>query len=110
MSKTIKKQLAFLQALESFSPKQRSIFLKHLTTNQVKSLSELVTNLLQPHFPLSKHFEEQLKKQKLFLRQLANPKLTVTKKKQLIHKKGSVIVLIAQATLPFLNKHYATSK
>ena len=107
MSKTIKKQVVFLEALEKLSPIQRRLLLKHLTTDQVKVIIELVTNLLQPQFPLSKGYEVQLKKHKVFLRHISNPQVAVSEKKECIQKKGSVIVLIVKATLPFVRKHYA---
>ena len=80
-----------------------------MTQDQVRAISELVTNLLHPQFPLSKANELQLQRQKHFLRQLSNTKLSVSEKKKLIEKKVSVILLIVRATLPFLKKHYATS-
>jgi len=108
MSKTVKKNVPFLQLLKETSSKQRNILLDHLTPEQLKTILELVTNLLRPEFPLSKHFEDKLKRHKSFLRQLGHPGISNRQKRELINKRGAIIVLIVQATLPFLKDH-ATS-
>ena len=101
MSKVIKENLTFLRFLLSGkSTKQKSLLLKHITKDQLKTLTFIIANILHSDVPLSKQTFEKLKKHKKVLRLLGDKTISDKKKKQVL--RAGIIVFVLQSVAPLL--------
>ncbi len=95
--------MSFLQfLLEIKSSQQKKVLLRSVTPCQVKVLSEIVTNLMRPEFPIPKNLDIKLRRYQKLLRILVDSKTPYKKKKAILENGSKWITLVLQATSPLL--------
>lgn len=84
------------------STAQRRALLDTITNEQLKSLTEVTHNLLQGNIPMTETQKRNLRKHKIFLRILGNPKATFSQKREALCQKGVVVVTLLKIAAPQL--------
>lgn len=69
--KNLRRHLTLLKVLASSSPSQRKQLLKEVSSEDIKILSEVCSNILRGNIPLSSSLYEELKKHKHIIRHIA---------------------------------------
>ena len=82
MSRRVDKQRAFLQLLRSSEKNQQKAILKTASDEQIKTLSEIVLNLLAGHIPINIKLKRNLTKYKDNLRGLSDKSISISSLKQ----------------------------
>ena len=77
MSKRVSKQVSFLRLLRSTEKNQQKALLKTASEEQIKSLSEIILNLLAGYIPLSAKTKRTLSQHKDKLRGVADRDATI---------------------------------
>lgn len=100
--KNIIKQKELLEVLKRANPKMRSAMIQHADCDLIKTLIEVVVNLLDGNIPLSHKQKKQLEKYKRKLRILYRECYNQRTKKIKRLKKARKIVIQTGGALPFL--------
>ena len=95
MSKRMKDNLAYLQVLAKCKPKVRKVLVEHGPVDLVKCICECSFNLLKGVIPLTSSQKRILSRYKKHLRILAEKKVSLKKKKQLLNQKGGNSLIAA---------------
>ena len=104
MSSLIKNNIIYIHLLGLTSSKtQRKALLQTATKDQLKSLIELVYNVLYMRIPIAPHYQRNLKKKQSLLESLINRQKSQRYKFNTLRKNPAVIVLIIKAALPTLS-------
>ena len=102
-SPVMKKNVWYLHLLMTTSSSaQRRALLDTITNEQLKSLTELTHNLLQGNIPITETQKRNLRKHKMFLRILGNPKVSFLQKREALCQKGGVVVTVLKIAAPQL--------
>ena len=88
VSNRIKKHCGLLKWLSNAKPAQTKAFIKGADKDIINTLCECSLNILGGNVPLSQKQKQKLKKYKRNLRQLADKKLSLKRKKSLLQTKG----------------------
>lgn len=103
MSKRIVKAKHFLGLLTNAEKNQQRVLLKTATDEQIKSLSEIVLNLLAGYIPISHKLRRDLSKHKDKIRGVADRKIKISTLKQRWNKFPiEVLENIIKITLKYL--------
>lgn len=103
MSKRLEITEAFLRLLVNSSRPKRKILLQGATNEQYKGLFELCLNLLRGNLPLSGKDQKQFHRQRYLIRDLANKRISIKKKKELINQRGGALIAsLATFALPLV--------
>ena len=101
----MKRQIWFLHFLMTTpSSTQRKAILDNLSNDQLKSLTELVHNLLQGNIPITEVQKRKLRKHKAFLKILGNPKVSNAIKRDALCRKGAVVTTVLKIAAPQLKQ------
>ena len=101
VSKLIRQHHSALCTLASEKPKTRKILLEKAKRPVIDALSECALNLLKGSIKLSEKQKKKLKRFKNYLRELANKRVSL-KKKKLITQRGGFIPALLSAILPVI--------
>lgn len=106
MSSLVLKQLPLLEVLTKVNSASRKEIIKSCDLKLTEAIVECIFNVLRKNIQLEKSHINKLRKHKKTLRQLANPKQRLNKKKNLmIQSGGSFLPLIlAPIVSYFLDK------
>lgn len=88
-----------LQVLKQANPALRKGILKSADTDLIKALCEIVLNTLHGHLKIKPTDKKKLQKYKHFLRNIADSKNSINKKREIFIQKGSGILPILLSTL-----------
>ena len=100
--KLLKNNLPYLKLLSASKPQQRQLLIKYATSEQLKSLIEIVTNVLYGVIPISTELIKKLKRYKKVIIDIGNKYIRkAEKKKKLLHI-SSKLVLLLKHILPVL--------
>jgi predicted RNase H-like nuclease (RuvC/YqgF family) len=103
ISKRLRKDLPFWKSFNNLSKKQKQLIIKSITLDQTKDLEELFHNILIKNLPVSDSLKSKLKRRKRSVKRLADKKVSLKKKKQVIQSGGGLpLISLAVATLPTL--------
>ena len=101
MSKRLEITEAFLRLLAHSSKPKRKILLQGATNEQYKGLFELCLNLLRGQLPVSSNDKRNFYPQRYLIRDLANRRISIKRKKELINQRGGALVAsLATFALP----------
>ena len=87
----IRKQAPILKWLKTAKPKEVKSFIKAADKSFICTLCECCLNVLRGNIPLTPKQKQKLKRHKTGLRQLANKKIPIHRKKALLLKGGSLL-------------------
>lgn len=105
MGKVLKQCESYLKLLRGTPSKpQRKALLDTITVDQAKALSEIAHNFLEGNIPVAKDSLDRLRKHKTLIRQLGNKSVSIKRKRQLVCKRGTVILLLLTVSEPTLKK------
>lgn len=98
----VKRHVHLLHLLSNANPQQRKAILRTASTEQIKTICEICQNLLSGNIPIAK--VQKLRSYKKVIRQLADKKIPISKKKKLfINQSGSgFLPLIIPSVLKLL--------
>lgn len=97
----VQRHVHLLHLLSSATPQQRKAILKTATNEQIKSLCEVCQNLLIGNIPIN---TKKLRSHRKIIRQLADKKIPVSKKKRLfMNQRGGFLPLVLPAVLSLLS-------
>lgn len=102
MSKRLQNNQPFLHLLSRSSAKRRKALIKQATKDELTSLFEICFNILRGNIPLNSYMKRKLKRERHTLRKLADKKVTIQKKKQVVNQKGGFLGTVASLALPVL--------
>lgn len=92
MSKCTQRQLEHLKLISK--SKKKSDILKNCSNDTIKSLCECVLNTIFGNVPLTKNQKNRLLPYKKSLRKLANKRVPLYKKRQLLIQRGDGILTV----------------
>lgn len=107
---SVRKHLPLLQTLQNSKPKIRKQILKKADTSLINTLLECIQNVLSGNVPLDKNQKKKLKRYKTILRNLAQSKICIKKKKNIIVQSGGaflpalLVPIVSAAISHFLSK------
>ena len=101
VSKLIRQQHSALCTLAREKPKSRKLLLKKAKRPIIDALSECALNLLRGSIKLTEKQRKKLKRFKNYLRELADKRISL-KKKKLITQRGGFISALLSAILPVI--------
>ena len=105
MSRRVSKHKPFLQLLRSAEKNQQKAILKSASEEQIKTLSEIILNLLAGHIPINLKNKRDLAKYKENLRDLADKQTAISTLKQHWNRFPlEVLENIIKLTLAYLDK------
>lgn len=105
MPKRVDKHRSFLQLLRSSEKNQQKAILKTASDEQIKTLSEIVLNLLAGHIPINNKTKRNLSKYRDNLRDLTDKTIAVSTLKKRWNKfPVEVLVNLIKITLAYLDK------
>ena len=102
MTKRLQTNQPFLHLLAHSSAKRRKSLLNQATKEELASLFEICFNILRGNLPLSSFMYKKLERQQRTLRTLADKKISLKRKKELVNQKGGFLGTIASLALPLL--------
>lgn len=102
MSKRLEIACAFIKSLANSSLARRKFLLRHATTAELKGLCEICMNLKRGRIPLDSNTFKSFKRQRKTITALANKRVSLKKKKELVNQKGGFIGKLAIFALPLL--------
>lgn len=88
-----------LHVLKKSKPKLRQILLKHCDSEVIKTICEIVINILNGNHKVPKQIYNKLNKNKKVLRCLACPKKSISVKRKLIIQKGGFLPMLIGSVL-----------
>lgn len=92
MMKRLKSNKHFLHILKNANPKVRKAILQSADDDLIKALLECVINTLNGNHSLSGKEKSKLCKYKNCFRNLANPKISLKKKRKILIQKGGFLI------------------
>ena len=92
MSARLKRNLDFLRVLSKAKPSQRRAILETATNDLVYCICEIIDNILHGTVRLSKQRQKKLQHYKKLLRFIANKKVPVKKKREILVQNGEGIL------------------
>ena len=105
MTSLMNRQIWYLQFLMTTpSSAQRKALLENINNEQLKSLTEVVHNLLQGNIPTTEAQKRKLRKHKAFLRILGNVKVSNSTKREALCRKGAVVTTVLKIAAPQLKQ------
>ena len=101
MSAKIKKNIDAIRVLKRASPKLRKAIISNSKPELIRALCEIITNVVAGTVKLNTKDKKKLSHHKLALRTLADKKVSVNKKKQILVQNGGFLsaLLIPALTL-----------
>lgn len=93
--KRIQKNLFLISNFEKLNKQQRREFLRYINADQLKFLSELCINLLNQNIRINNDSKKKLKTHRFKIRKLADRRVPLKKKKEIIQVGGFVGVLLS---------------
>ena len=105
MTQLLKNQIWYLYLLSTTAPTQRKALIDTITNDQLRALTELTHNILQGNIILTETHKKKLRLHKMFLRVLGDPKATLTKKREALCHKESVVNVLLKAAVPQLKRY-----
>ncbi len=98
MSKRLQNHIEILKVLKNSNPKQRKALLEAANNSLILCICECIHNLLRGNLKLSSAKKQELKKHARILRQIADRKTKVDKKRALLVQNGGFLpALLAPA-------------
>ena len=95
MSKLISRNAAYFRLLlDTTSSVQKKLLIKSITTDQLKALVEIVVNLLSGTLSINPKDKYKLKKRRQLIRQIADTRITLRKKKKLLFHHQRLFTLV----------------
>ena len=105
MTSLMKRQIWSLHLLMTTpSATQRNALLDTISNEQLKSLTELVFNLLKGNIPMTEAQKRKLRKHKTFLKILGNAKVSNSIKREALCRKGAVVTTVLKIAGPQLKQ------
>lgn len=89
----------FLHILKNANPQLRKNILRNSNPGLIKALCEICTNTLNGNMIISKSTKVRLKKYKKTLRNLASPKVKLTRKRNILIQKGGFLPVLLGSLL-----------
>ena len=104
MSQRLEITEAFLRLLANSSIPKRKILLAGATNEQYKGLFEICLNLLRGNLPLGTKEKKKFRRNRHLVRNLANKRISIKKKRDLLNQRGGAAFVSGLATfaLPLL--------
>ena len=103
MSRRIKRNAVLLKALYHATPQKRKDIIAHCSPDFLQALCEIALNLLKGNIPLAPSQFRNLKRQKKIIRLLADKKIGLKRKHQVLKKqKGGFILPLLSAAVPLI--------
>lgn len=94
--KLLKENKHILYVLKKAKPKLRNAILKHVDDIVIKTLNEILFNIMNKNHKINKSVFEKIKPYKNTIRKVCSPKTSVSvKRKHLIQKGGFLPVIIS---------------
>jgi len=100
MSDCTKRNEEFLRQLKTKKIEKRQELINSASLDNLTALSEIAHNTLKGNIPLKEHQKRKLKKEREFVRQLANTKISKKKKRVLLVLNSKIIPFLIT---PFLS-------
>ena len=100
--KALKKRDFLTLLAQSKTPKRRALLAEWANKSEIDSLSEIVYNTLRGNIKLNKRLFKKLKRCKNHLRELANKKNSITKKRKIIKQNGGFLSVLIPTALSLL--------
>lgn len=104
MSARLKRNLPLLRVLLHASPVQRRLILQTASKELILSVCEVAFNILRGVIPLSTPQYKRLARQKTAIKLVADKKIGVLRKKQVINQKGGFLGPLLSIAVPFLTE------
>lgn len=102
MSKALKNSEYYLRLLAKSSPRRRKVLLDHVNKEELKSLCEICLNILKGNISLDAKNFRRLKRNRQTIKVLANSKVPIKVKRQVVNQKGGFLGTLASVALPLL--------
>ena len=103
MSKRVWRNWAFIHLLiDTSSTRQRKSVVNTATSEQIKTLAEIIANTLAGSLPITPAGKKQLSRVKNALRSISKSKVSVPERKRLIIKNFSCIIKLLSYVKPAL--------
>lgn len=102
MSKSLKNSEPYLQLLARSSFKRRKSLLNQATRGELKSLCEICLNILKGNIPLDDKNFKKLKRNRQTIKVLANKRVPIKVKREILGQKGGFLGTVAAIALPLL--------
>jgi hypothetical protein len=102
MMKRVKSNYHHLQVLKPAKPQLRKAIINNCNNELVKSIYECVLNVLRNNLKLTACQKKKLQKFKVPLRAIADKRVSIAAKKELLNQRGGFIVPFLRAILPTL--------
>lgn len=103
MSNLVQRNFDFFKKLCSNDPKDLELVIISATEDNINALTELVFNLLNGNLKIDDKTKSQLKKYKIFLRNLSDTQITYKRKKKSIFRKRKILGCILSPILAILS-------
>ena len=91
MAQRVKNHLSELSVLSKCSAKQRKAYLQHANKELINCLSECCANTLKGHVPLNPAQKKTLSRHKKHIREVANKRSSLRKRKNTLIQKGGFL-------------------
>ena len=104
MSQRIEITEAFFRLLAKSSAAKRKILLAGATNEQLKGLFEICLNLIRGNLPFGTKQKKTFRRKRHLIRDLANKRISIKKKRELLDQRGGAAFVSGLATfaLPLL--------
>lgn len=109
MSTRLEMTDAFVKVLAKSNPRQRKVLLKGASKEQLKGLFELCLNIIRGNLPMNSTDFRRLKRNRKTIEALANRRIPLYKKREIINQKGGFLGQLATFAVPLL-AHVLASK
>lgn len=102
MSARLRRNFALLKTLTTSSPKIRKVILQECSPDFIQSVCEICMNLLKGNIPVTQCQHKKLKRHREKIRQMANRRERVSKKRKLITQRGGFLLPLLTSVLPMV--------
>ena len=102
MSKAFKNSEYYLRLLAKSSPRRKKLLLSQASKEELKSLCEICLNILKGNIPLDDRNFKRLKRNRQTIKVLANSKVPIKVKRQVVNQKGGFLGTVASIAIPLL--------
>jgi hypothetical protein len=100
--KRIKSNYHTLLLLKTATPKLRKVIISNSNSELIKSIAECILNVLYGNVTVTECGKRKLRKHKTVLRTLADKRVPLTRKKEIIVQRGGFLLPLLGAVLPAL--------
>lgn len=107
MTGTVKSHAKFLKFLQAASSKQGKAVLITGSAGQINILTEIVKNLIEGNIFISPSDKTSLRKYRLILHKIANPKVSIKNRRVLLIKISRILPVILRGIIKRLDNHGA---